>query len=204
MLPAEPGGAETESDREFLAELPALEELTPGSDVRAFLDRRVPQALRRAALRRAWSVDPAIRDYVGPADYAWDFNVPDAAQGFGSLTVGTDVETMVRQVLGERPVDAVSPFSAERERDGEGVPEPALSVEGPGEGEHPHPSPPPLLAEEGSGTASVRPSREQLIEEDTLAASVTDPVAEPSVTGSSVAGVNPGPLRRRHGGAIPR
>ena len=26
-----------------------------------------------------WRLDPAIRDFVGPSDYAWDFNSPPAA-----------------------------------------------------------------------------------------------------------------------------
>ena len=41
--------------------------------------------LSRAALRRAWSADPAIRDFVGLAENAWDFTDPNAMPGFGPL-----------------------------------------------------------------------------------------------------------------------
>ena len=41
--------------------------------------------MSRAALRRAWAADPAIRDFVGLAENAWDFNDPHAMPGFGPL-----------------------------------------------------------------------------------------------------------------------
>src|SRR5215218_9962992 len=47
--------------------LPPVESLTAKSDFAAFLREEVPAALRRAALRRAWTLDPGIRDFVGPA-----------------------------------------------------------------------------------------------------------------------------------------
>jgi hypothetical protein len=40
----------------------------------------VPQDLARAALRRAWTVDPAIRDFVGLFENCWDFNASGAVQ----------------------------------------------------------------------------------------------------------------------------
>lgn len=68
------------------ANLPPLESIGPGSDVRAFLQAGVPADLTRAALRRAWSADPDIRDFVGLAENAWDFNAPDGMAGFGPMT----------------------------------------------------------------------------------------------------------------------
>lgn len=65
--------------------LPDLDDLTAGSDLSAFLKKGVPLALKSAALRRMWSLDPAIRDYVGPSEYAWDFNKPGSMAGFGPL-----------------------------------------------------------------------------------------------------------------------
>jgi hypothetical protein len=41
--------------------------------------------LTRAALRRAWTSDPAIRDFIGIADNQWDFNDPNGISGFGRL-----------------------------------------------------------------------------------------------------------------------
>src|SRR5690348_15146273 len=72
---APPGetAAPAETDRQGFdaALLPPLESITAGSDIRAFLAPGVPAALTRAALRRAWSSDPAIRDFVGLAENSW-------------------------------------------------------------------------------------------------------------------------------------
>lgn len=65
--------------------LPRLEDLTVESDLAAFLRKEVPKALRHAAMRKMWSLDPGIRDYVGPSEYAWDFNEPGSMSGFGPL-----------------------------------------------------------------------------------------------------------------------
>src|SRR6187397_2107450 len=48
-----------------LSSLPSLESITAGTDVRAFLTQGVPAELARAALRRAWTADTTIRDFVG-------------------------------------------------------------------------------------------------------------------------------------------
>jgi hypothetical protein len=66
--------------------LPPIDSIGTGSDIRPFLAAGVPADLARAALRRAWSVDPAIRDFIGLSENAWDFNVPGGVPGFGSLT----------------------------------------------------------------------------------------------------------------------
>ena len=79
---AAPSRPEPEFD---ITTLPSLESIGANSDVRAFLQRGVPVNLTRAALRRAWSADPAIRDFVGLSENSWDFNAPDSIPGFGSL-----------------------------------------------------------------------------------------------------------------------
>jgi hypothetical protein len=81
------------------ASLPSVESLTLESDLTAFLRAEVPAALRQAALRRMWSLDPVIRDYIGPADYAWDFNAPDGVPGF-ALELGGDVKRLLAQAIG--------------------------------------------------------------------------------------------------------
>jgi len=68
-----------------LAELPAVEAIGVDSDIRAFLAPGVPATLLRAALRQAWSADPAIRDFIGLSENAWDFTAPAGVPGFGSL-----------------------------------------------------------------------------------------------------------------------
>ena len=78
--------------------LPPVESLTIESDFAAFLRKEVPEALKRAALRKAWSLDPAIRDFIGPADYAWDYNAPDGVPG-ASLDLGGNVKEMLARIF---------------------------------------------------------------------------------------------------------
>jgi len=66
--------------------LPPIESITADSDVTAFLEPGVPAELTRAALRRAWAIDPSIRDFIGIAENQWDFNDPNGIPGFGPLT----------------------------------------------------------------------------------------------------------------------
>ena len=80
--------------------LPSLESIGANSDVRAFLQRGVPVNLTRAALRRAWSADPAIRDFVGLSENSWDFNAPDSIPGFGSLDAD-EVRQVAARFFGE-------------------------------------------------------------------------------------------------------
>jgi hypothetical protein len=84
-----------------LTSLPSLDSITAATDIRAFLTPGVPKEIARAALRRAWSADPAIRDFVGLAENAWDFTAPDAVAGFGALPPGYDVKKLVAQIFGE-------------------------------------------------------------------------------------------------------
>ena len=69
-----------------LADLPAIDSIVANTDVTAFLRPGVPADLTRAALRRAWTSDPAIRDFVGLVENGWDFNDPSAMAGFGTIT----------------------------------------------------------------------------------------------------------------------
>jgi hypothetical protein len=105
-LEAKPEALPAEPEDEFdLTSLPPIESLTIESDFKAFLHRKVPLELRSAALRRAWSLDPAIRDFIGPADYAWDFNAPDGVPGF-ALELGGDAMKLLSHALG---LDAPAP-----------------------------------------------------------------------------------------------
>jgi uncharacterized protein DUF3306 len=79
--------------------LPSIESITAETDIRAFLSTGVPADLARAALRRAWSSDPAIRDFVGPSENSWDFNAPDGIPGFGPIDPA-DVGRLVAQAIG--------------------------------------------------------------------------------------------------------
>jgi len=108
-LEAKPEAPPAEPEDDFdPASLPPIESLTIESDFKAFLHRKVPLELRSAALRRAWSLDPAIRDFIGPADYAWDFNAPDGVPGF-ALELGGDAMRLLSHALG---LDAPAPKPA--------------------------------------------------------------------------------------------
>ena len=88
-----------------VASLPPIESIDADTDISAFLQRGVPTALRHAALRRAWSADPAIRDYLGPTENFWDAAGPDGIPGFGELDPGLDVKRMVAELFGETTSD---------------------------------------------------------------------------------------------------
>ena len=79
------------------ASLPAIESIVADSDIRQFLQAQVPEELTRAALRSAWTADPAIRDFVGIAENQWDFNDHAAMAGFGPLDA---TSYLVAQALG--------------------------------------------------------------------------------------------------------
>jgi hypothetical protein len=93
----------TDEEKPFdLASLPSIESIDAKTDVTAFLRPGVPPELSRAALRRAWSTDPAIRDFVGLVENGWDFNDPNAMPGFGTITPG-EVARLATQLFGELP-----------------------------------------------------------------------------------------------------
>src|ERR1700722_2432372 len=109
------------------ASLPSIETITVDTDIRGFLESRVPAALTRAALRQAWTSDPAIRDFIEIAENQWDFNDPTAMPGFGPMLETDNVPTLLARALGGRdkladmipeipaPVENAQPVVANRE-----------------------------------------------------------------------------------------
>jgi Protein of unknown function (DUF3306) len=91
-----------------LSKLPPLESIGADTDIRAFLSPGVPPELTRAALRRAWAADPKVRDFVGLADYDWDFNTPGAIPGFGALETTDELRRQVAEMVG-RSITAAEP-----------------------------------------------------------------------------------------------
>ena len=115
--PAEETAALETEEAIDLSGLPKIEELTVSSDISVFMRPGVPSWLRTAALRRIWSLDPEIRSFVGPADYAWDYNAPDGVPGF-SLELGGDVKRLLAQAIGaeeEKPEGTADSAPAEPE-----------------------------------------------------------------------------------------
>jgi len=89
---------------EEIARLPALDDLRIDTDLTQFLRKGVPRLLRNAALRRMWSLDPGIRDYVSEArDYAYDWNIVGGVPGYGPLLPSDDVGAMLKQIVGGLP-----------------------------------------------------------------------------------------------------
>src|SRR5512143_679054 len=84
-----------------LSSLPPIDSIDAATDITAFLRKGIPQELTRAALRRAWTSDPVIRDFVGLAENAWDFNDPTAMPGFGPLDcTEAELGALVDRIVG--------------------------------------------------------------------------------------------------------
>lgn len=102
-----------------LKTLPPIDSITGASDIRAFLAPGVPPELTRAALRRVWAADPQIRDFVGLAEYAWDYHASGAMAGFGPLQMTDELSRIVSRILdgsaGEKGSLPWSQVSATRE-----------------------------------------------------------------------------------------
>jgi hypothetical protein len=147
----------------------------------------VPEALKLAALRRMWTLDPAIRDYVGPAEYAWDFNDPGSMAGFGSAGGGAAVAKRLPSFS-----DVVS---REREERVAGAVVPSAEGEGPGEGTAP--------------SVGVPRSADRDRDLSDPPASPSGPESDPDAAPPSRTAEEPGEVERspnppRHGGALPR
>jgi hypothetical protein len=100
--PPDGAGSEPVPQETNLSDLPPIESIDAATDITAFLRNDIPKELSRAALRRAWSTDPAIRDFVGLAENAWDFNDPNAMPGFGPLDYSVEqVDALVRRIVGD-------------------------------------------------------------------------------------------------------
>jgi hypothetical protein len=87
-------------------DLPPIESLGAGSDYTVFLARGVSRAVQAQALGIAWASDPAIANFRGMAEYAWDFNAP----GYGELGPADDAAEWLGQIVrsGSKIVAAVA------------------------------------------------------------------------------------------------
>jgi hypothetical protein len=95
--------AATPASKFDVESLPPVDSISEKTDITTFMRAGVPESLKRAALRRAWSADPAIRDFIGPNENYWDAAGPDGIAGFGDLDPGVDVQRMVSELFGEAP-----------------------------------------------------------------------------------------------------
>lgn len=118
-----------------LSQLPSLDEITAETNLVGFMRKEVPAVLRNAALRRAWALDPAIRDYVNPArEYAYDWNTPGGVPGNGPIEAGFDALKHVAEAFQPRKAghtsegDEASAASAATMPDGSGEADAPSSV----------------------------------------------------------------------------
>ncbi|MGC1467120.1 MAG: DUF3306 domain-containing protein [Pseudolabrys sp.] len=170
-----------------LASLPPIDSIGAASDVTAFLREGVPVELARAALRRAWGADPAIRDFVGLAENAWDFNDPTAMPGFGSLDQSPEqVRQMLADLFGEtqRMAEKITDIS------GDLPSEPARA----NDSSDLEPPAPVIISDEfQNGEASLSHSAPAINERQPDIATQQNEKPEPAQ-----------PRRRTHGGALPQ
>jgi Protein of unknown function (DUF3306) len=115
--------------------LPPLESIGIGDDIRPFLAAGVPADLMRAALRRAWSTDPVIRNFIGLSENSWDFTAADGVPGFASLTA-EDIRRLLSQMAEEPKESPAAPRTVADEIPGS----PLRSAPG-GDAEKSQPSP---------------------------------------------------------------
>ena len=97
--------AAPEISAEDLAALPPIDEITGTTDLQPFMKRAVPEALRKAALRKVWLSNALIRDHDDPAvDYAWDWNAPEGVPGAGGVLQRDKVAKMMDDLINrDRP-----------------------------------------------------------------------------------------------------
>ena len=104
------------------AKLPPIESITAETDIRDFLAPGVPPDLARAALRRAWSADPNIREFIGLSENSWDFNSPGSMAGFGPLEMTDELRRQIARIVAPgppEPEESGPPFSTAVEREPE-------------------------------------------------------------------------------------
>ncbi|MEQ8806275.1 MAG: DUF3306 domain-containing protein [Rhodospirillales bacterium] len=65
----------TAEEAAYVETLPPLDELNPNSDFTGFMDKRVPDFLRRQALRKLWLSDPAFGLIDGMHEYGEDYSM---------------------------------------------------------------------------------------------------------------------------------
>jgi hypothetical protein len=167
------------------ASLPSIDSITADTDIVAFMKSDIPAELSRAALRRAWTSDPTIRDFIGVAENQWDFNDPNGIYGFGRLDVIESRLAFLAQVSltpGEMP-DLLAATAM------------------------------PVEHAASSVACSEHPEVDQHERLDARQANSTGPAISSCVVIEARAGVEPGPVveeydaccgRRWHGSALPR
>lgn len=95
--PEEPISVEPAVEEDVIdpATLPSIDSLTAESDFSLFLKKGVPSALRAAALRKLWLVEPSVVNYKPLVEYNWDFTAP----GYGELLPTDNVAKLLKDIF---------------------------------------------------------------------------------------------------------
>jgi hypothetical protein len=136
--------------------------------------------LRHAALRRAWSVDPAIRDFKGLQENDWDFNDPNGILGFGPLSPDLDVKKMAAALFGAASKENLSAPAGEPDRNAAAATGDAAETARSAESDGAQPV--------GSNSSNFLQREENIVSRDKKSETDSPPVAP----------------RRRGGGALPQ
>ncbi len=179
--------------------LPSIDDLTVETDITGFLRKGVPEELKRLALRKMWSLDPAIRDFVEIAENQYDWNAVDGVPGFGALPPGTDIEALLAQATGALP----PPPEDVAAIDASDTPQPVAAASDvvPAETD---PDPAPVLASDPVRHSA--PHSAASLESDAADAA---PALEAAGSGGAPKSavqhefIRGGTNKRRHGGAMP-
>jgi hypothetical protein len=176
--------------------LPPIESITAETDISGFLAAGVPSDLARAALRRAWTSDPKIRNFVGLADYDWDFNAAGSMAGFGPLEIAGEVSKAAAGIAeadrsGAEAPDLLDPASITPKAQ-------QIAGESGGEGDRPvdiETDQKTKQSEDVGTTSSTSPRPdERMGGHDDVA--LQDRTGKPDRSSSLI--------KRRHGGALPK
>jgi hypothetical protein len=181
------GAAKTPADAAFdLSSLPPIESITGTTDITAFLRKGIPAELSHAALRRAWASDPIIRDFIGLAENAWDFNDPNAMPGFGPLDCSEEqLAALLERVIGgvRSAVDHLATAIPERKDGSQSADDEAL-----------------LESDAPEAVADLIPSSHGISRDRVSAAPAAVQPESPQGTGDHQVSGRP----RTHGSALPR
>ncbi len=190
------GGPQAPEPGLDLAKLPPLESITAATDIRAYLAPGVPVELTRAALRRVWSADPQIRDFVGLSENSWDFNDPDAVAGFGPLEITDELRRQIEQMVVGSPSDQAE---GRRAHAAGGAREEQASLETTSESAPAIPAAPPQQASDDRPMPPDEPVRPDVEPQEpgaVLRRSKDDTAAQDDSK-------NPATAKRSHGRALP-
>ncbi|MCI4664985.1 MAG: DUF3306 domain-containing protein [Neomegalonema sp.] len=130
--PAAVAPSDEKTDSEILEELglPAPEDIQPGDGVQGFMQAGVPDALRRRALRRIWSLNPELANLDALVEYGEDYtdaatvvanlqSAYEAGEGYKSLFAEFEKEERERAIAeaqsceaSEAPADVGEPAPA--------------------------------------------------------------------------------------------